>query len=1197
MNTAMNQTSPQIVSKRSASSAWLRLTLAACIVLVLGVVGGYVYLRSSHPRQMAAQRLSDLIGLPVEVDDLDLGSSQTSFALRVMQPTESHDANPSELIRIASMTTDVSIYQLITGQANPNELVIRGVEINLPFDHEGKLLVNLPKTTDISSPSQRPRIQIQGATIRLRGEGRPEFVFSKVDLTAVPNDIEYRIEGSGTDEKWGQWTIRGSIQTTDRTGWIELTTPDGPVDQELLRSIPPIPEATWKHVFTGGRAAATVRFEIDSKHEFHYSVILKPEGNANVTIHDLDVPLSRVKGTIRIADEKVTLDGCQGTLADGSIDVSGVLDFQTERSKLSFDVKAQSIDVTKLPAEWGLPSQITGRLRGRAGLELQIDENGNLVPRGGGNAVIDEAKIAGLPAEVRLRLRADGRRYRFESEPQEKPNNPLPTLVSLILPILQPPLPATPKDKPKETTIDAAITLRDVDLAGLLTQLEVDLPYRLDGKVTIKVTAAVPIGSVTNRQSYRFHGTITAEKFQFEEFAIRDVHADLDFRNGILTLGELRAKVFSSDGKIGTISGTARAAIEPRGDLSARLTLDNLPLEEVVRAIPDFDRSIRGTMSGQADLQAPIEEFNDRETWNGTASLKIDSLVREKTEIGNLDAKANLSNGVLSLTEMNAEIFKGSISGKADLPIVDSKPGTMAVDFKEIDSATATRLLPGFPVALTGKLSGRVAATAKPVTDAKPRVVDGSVDLSSQKMTVQGIPAERLSGRVTIAEGVATYQLEGQSLGGTFDVKGQYPSKKSDEEPNQVRLRNFDLSRLSPALQAPHWEPLRGLLNLTLNYKADGSTGTGRVAIEGMKWGRDSLGQSLIGTIQLRDGVLDLRDFGGELAGGRLRLRARYDTADPRRNFYTLTLDRAALKRISWLLPGGFDTNTGDVTIVARGRIGPQAGASVTLSFSAATVSGIPVTDLRIPLEWTGGLSTGRLVVREGNARLGHGAMTINLAFDYGPVSRLTGQIRFNQVPLQSLIGTSVSAFGNGRISGRFDLEGNAIRSLDDVKGTLNAKLNSTSVREVPLIKLVTPYLSPLGFLQPFETGEIKGRLAGGVFRLERFVLSNPGAHVFAEGSVTRKGRIDLDVVAVTGQIGPNVRGLRLLGINLPALSPLPVSLVMNVSELLSNRMVRLRITGTLKSPEVQINKAALLTDTAVRFFLGQYVIPESIRE
>ena len=119
------------------------------------------------------------------------------------------------------------------------------------------------------------------------------------------------------------------------------------------------------------------------------------------------------------------------------------------------------------------------------------------------------------------------------------------------------------------------------------------------------------------------------------------------------------------------------------------------------------------------------------------------------------------------------------------------------------------------------------------------------------------------------------------------------------------------------------------------------------------------------------------------------------------------------------------------------------------------------------------------------------------------------------------------------------------------------------------------------------------GRLAHGVFRIERLALANPGARVFAEGSITLKGRVDLAVVAATGQVGPNVRGLRLLGLRIPAIGPLPLSLTMEVSDLLSNRTVRLTITGTVKTPIVQVNTAALLTETAVRFFLGQYVLPE----
>src|SRR5207244_2060287 len=116
-----------------------------------------------------------------------------------------------------------------------------------------------------------------------------------------------------------------------------------------------------------------------------------------------------------------------------------------------------------------------------------------------------------------------------------------------------------------------------------------------------------------------------------------------------------------------------------------------------------------------------------------------------------------------------------------------------------------------------------------------------------------------------------------------------------------------------------------------------------------------------------------------------------------------------------------------------------------------------------------------------------------------------------------------------------------------------------------------------------------------GVFRVDRLVLSNPAAHLFAEGTITRTGRVDLSVVATTGQIGPNVRVLRLLGLGLTAVGPVPIAVIQQVSDAVSNRTVRLTITGTGSKPIVRVNTAALLSEAATRFFLGQYVLPESL--
>lgn len=69
-------------------------------------------------------------------------------------------------------------------------------------------------------------------------------------------------------------------------------------------------------------------------------------------------------------------------------------------------------------------------------------------------------------------------------------------------------------------------------------------------------------------------------------------------------------------------------------------------------------------------------------------------------------------------------------------------------------------------------------------------------------------------------------------------------------------------------------------------------------------------------------------------------------------------------------------------------------------------------------------------------------------------------------------------------------------------------------------------------------------------------------------------------------------RSARLFGLRIPAVGPIPLTLLRDVSDFLSNRTVRLTITGTVSNPIVRVNVGALLSDQAVRFLLSRYVLP-----
>jgi hypothetical protein len=227
----------------------------------------------------------------------------------------------------------------------------------------------------------------------------------------------------------------------------------------------------------------------------------------------------------------------------------------------------------------------------------------------------------------------------------------------------------------------------------------------------------------------------------------------------------------------------------------------------------------------------------------------------------------------------------------------------------------------------------------------------------------------------------------------------------------------------------------------------------------------------------------------------------------------------------------------------------------------------------------------------------GSGRATANVTVDWGVETRVDGLIRFTDVPLAAVVPSLGESrfFGNGRITGRFDISGRGVRSAEDLTGTLLATLDQTSVRELPLLRQATPFLNPSGLVKPFNAGDVRATLSRGIFRVERLALANPGAQLFATGTVTTTGRVDLDVVAHTGTIGPDAGGLRLFVRRLPLLGPIPIGLIRDVSDFLSNRTIRLTITGTTDNPVVRVNVGALLAEEAVRFFLSRYVVPGDV--
>ncbi|WP_439621355.1 hypothetical protein [Gemmata sp.] len=912
-------------------------------------------------------------------------------------------------------------------------------------------------------------------------------------------------------------------------------------------------------------------------------------------------------------------------------------------------------------------------------------------------------------------------------ESQSSSRGPIRTLVRCAAPRpaqeKKPTDPPAKTDAPKKddegpTTLDATIRLRDVDVAQLLEKLQIKMDYKIGGKVTVVASVAVPVASAANTGAYQFSGEVTSPALTFEGLTVRDVAARMVYTNGKLSLTNLSGKI-DQPGKFGlapgSFKGSATMAVTPAGDATANLTIDNIPLGQIARALPGVDLAVSGTVSGKVDLKSQYEKLWDPTVWSGTAVLTSSEIVAEGRTIKDVKFSAALAKGVLTMTEarltlegipvtgeatlgvsdkypftavvrttgtevtdlrklvpeagfnaavegvleteskvtgtlspvsfaasgtvtakkltlgrssanhiaakwaltedrvtltdLKADVFGGTITGSADVPFAADKAGKFEVNFKEVDVGLASELVPDPPVRVTGKVTGKVSGAIPPAKAGEPRVGNIALDVTAPKLTVQGIPAERLVGKAALKGKVLEYELEGKTLGGSFELKGRYPGQKKDKAPaggandrGSLKVTGIDLSRIATDIGFQSLAPLRGRIDANFDFDNDLSTGSGRVAITGVRWGNELLAREVTGVLVMRDGVVDLSDFAGRVAGGELRARARVYVSDPRRNFFSVALSRVDAKQMLALAGAdAADLIDGPMTLVARGRLGGETRVSGSLSLPRGSVAGVAVTDLVVPFEVStapggyGRLSVQNAVINAGNGRV---QPTLTVDWGYGGM-RVDGRIRFINVPIAAVapqLGEN-ALLGSGRITGRFDLGGQNVRSAADLTGNLVAVLNNTSVREIPVLRQVTPFLNPAGLVKPFQSGDVRGSLSNGVFRIDRLALANPTAQVFAEGTITTTGRIDLTVVAHTGTIGPSTRGLRLFGLRLPLIGPVPVGLIRDVSDFLSNRTVRLTVTGTTSNPVVRVNVGALLREEAVRFFLSRYVVPAGAAE
>jgi hypothetical protein len=124
---------------------WLWRALVAVVLLVIVLLlAARFYLRSSAVASRLAAELANTLGVPVRVEEADVGLFGESTARNVtVHESESDEDRP--WLSVDEVSADVSVLDLLRGKATPGRVTVRGARAELRFDAAGNLLTRLPE--------------------------------------------------------------------------------------------------------------------------------------------------------------------------------------------------------------------------------------------------------------------------------------------------------------------------------------------------------------------------------------------------------------------------------------------------------------------------------------------------------------------------------------------------------------------------------------------------------------------------------------------------------------------------------------------------------------------------------------------------------------------------------------------------------------------------------------------------------------------------------------------------------------------------------------------------------------------------------------------------------------------------------------------------------------------------------------------
>ena len=374
----------------------------------------------------------------------------------------------------------------------------------------------------------------------------------------------------------------------------------------------------------------------------------------------------------------------------------------------------------------------------------------------------------------------------------------------------------------------------DVDLATILVKAKkfgIEIPVPVAGKLSIKASATIPLGSLRDLKGYIFRGDATLKGASIDHVDLGLVTVHVDLVDGVLELSDFRGQFVDRPagndknpprptlvppitGPLppGAFRGRLRASISPRGKATAFLEGDHLPLGELFAPVMPVPTPLSGELTLKVDVSGDLGKLSDPKSWSLDGRLESRRIKYQEAVLDEIVTDVHLKAGRIELPDLAAKLTGKPLKASAglDLAAPHGFEGKVSIEGWEIAEILA--FVPGLP--RPAPASGKFDARGEASGTLQPFKVTTSGGARILQAKAGAVPLGNVVFQwLTDQDSIAITGLEVFAFGGKAAGEARIPLKPGKPLEASATLKGVDSNRLASAFMGN---------TLTMSGPADG---------------------------------------------------------------------------------------------------------------------------------------------------------------------------------------------------------------------------------------------------------------------------------------------------------------------------------------------------------------------------------------